>query len=132
MAKLIDCAHRISWSLVVQVPSCIEDAQQPDYNQPPDAVVGCSPEARSSPCGYLSLAPILSKQFRPSTPEDHPPMTWTTMLRLCGDLRCSNRYSPCQVPSARWPLMTGTVRLVCVMLARMCDVMSSGPSSVCR
>ena len=56
------------------------------------------------------------------------PITVTTIERECGALRCSYRYTPCQVPSARRPPLTGNVWLLAVTTVRAWAAMSSGPS----
>ena len=48
-----------------------------------------------------------------------------------GALRCSHRYSACQVPNASRPAVTGIVSEVFVTAERAWAGMSSGPSSSC-
>jgi len=60
------------------------------------------------------------------------PITVTIRLRECGACRCSQRYSPCQVPNSRRPSATGIVMLFEVRTDRTCDAMSSGPSASWR
>ena len=55
-----------------------------------------------------------------------------THTRLaCGACRCSQRYTPCQVPRAQLPSITGKFRSGCVSMLRTCADISSGPSAVC-
>jgi len=42
------------------------------------------------------------------------PRKCNTSLRWWGEVRCSSRYIPCQVPRVIFPAITGTVRLVAV------------------
>src|SRR6185312_6888665 len=64
-------------------------------------------------------------------PVSQCPTTVTVSLRWCGAVRCSQRYTPCQVPSAGLPPCTGTETLAPVRIDRTCAGMSSGPSASC-
>ncbi len=94
---------------------------------------------RSRTFGEKHPAPLLRvhrrSQLAAAVGSPHPAQSLikcSTTLRRCGRARCSNRYTPCQVPSASLPLCTGIESCVAVSADRMCDVMSSGPSAVCR
>ncbi len=53
-------------------------------------------------------------------------------MRRCGARRCSQRKSPCQVPSSNRPPLTGITSELLVSAMRICAGMSSGPSAVWR
>jgi hypothetical protein len=59
------------------------------------------------------------------------PMTVTITFRRCAVCRCSNRKIPCHVPSCIREPAIGITSLDRVNTIRMCEGMSSGPSSLC-
>ena len=93
----------------------------------------------SSPTARFTSSPMAGRrqwhtqsEFAARKLRHYSPSKCRTTLRRCAAARCSNRYTPCHVPSARCPLSTGIESCVRVSAARMCAGMSSGPSQVCR
>ena len=62
---------------------------------------------------------------------NHSPNKWKWTFLCCGDMRCSNKKIPCQVPNNRLLFLTLIVKLVFVKDVLICAGMSSFPSRLC-
>jgi enoyl-CoA hydratase len=90
------------------------------------APVFASDDARE---GAVAFAEKRARLARPLS--GYSPQSVTSSDRAPPSSRCSHRYTPCQVPSAKSPSRTGRVSDGPSSEALMCAGMSSGPSIVC-
>ena len=79
---------------------------------------------------YLRASCTNVRRDGPSAPY-RSPITVTAMFRRCDARRCSNRKIPCHVPSCISPSAIGMTSLERVNTMRICEVLSSAPSSSC-
>src|SRR5262249_32922964 len=85
---------------------------------------GLASDCRSLGAGWDALggeSPAMQQHYRPGLGAilwrltcNYSPTACSTMRRSCGRARCSNRNSPCHVPSASSPPMMGMPMDVCV------------------